>query len=92
LKVSGIARSPPARHRDRFRAVVGCAFPFLFLKGAPRTKPSRENWLAASPREEAESYAVLDVVRCYPWALTGVTVVQFENEVGRARRRDGAGR
>jgi hypothetical protein len=48
--------------------------------------------LAASPREEADSYAVLDVVRCYPWALTGVTVVQFENEVGRARRRDGAGR
>jgi len=35
---------------------------------------------AKLPREEAESYALLDVVRRYPWALTGVTVVQFENE------------
>jgi len=29
-------------------------------------------------REEAESYALLDVLRRHPWALTGVTVVQFE--------------
>jgi len=29
------------------------------------------------PREEAESYALLDVLRRHPWALTGVTVVQF---------------
>ena len=30
------------------------------------------------PREEAESYALLDVLRRHPWALTGVTVVRFE--------------
>ena len=29
------------------------------------------------PREEAESYALLDVLRRHPWALTGVTVVRF---------------
>jgi hypothetical protein len=30
------------------------------------------------PREEAESFALLDVLRVHPWALTGVAVVQFE--------------
>src|SRR6476619_6483907 len=30
------------------------------------------------PREEAESYALLDVLRRHPWALTGVTVVVVE--------------
>ena len=30
------------------------------------------------PREEAESYALLDVLRRHAWALTGVTVVRFE--------------
>ena len=33
---------------------------------------------AGLPREEAESYALLDVLRRYPWALTGVTAVRFE--------------
>ena len=33
---------------------------------------------AGLPREEAESYALLDVLRRHPWALTGVTVVQLE--------------
>jgi len=31
------------------------------------------------PREEAESYALLDVLRRYPFALTGLTLVQIDN-------------
>jgi hypothetical protein len=30
------------------------------------------------PREEAESYALLDVLRRHPFALTGVTVVRID--------------
>jgi hypothetical protein len=35
-------------------------------------------WEGGLPQEEAESYALLDVLRRHPWALTGVTVVRFE--------------
>jgi hypothetical protein len=32
------------------------------------------------PREEAESYALLDVLRSNPFALTGVTVIRIDRE------------
>src|SRR3954462_270455 len=32
------------------------------------------------PREEAESYALLDVIRRHPFALTGVSVVRIDRE------------
>jgi hypothetical protein len=32
------------------------------------------------PREEAESYALLDVLQSHPFALTGVTLIQIDGE------------
>jgi hypothetical protein len=31
-----------------------------------------------SPREEAESFAMLDVLQSHPWAITGLTVIQID--------------